>query len=57
MSRVQEYGRTSLLDLAAHPGAEIDYTALTALGPNTNGLVQWYPVLVKNHLAVFHKGS
>ena len=56
MSRVQECGRLSLLDLAAHPAAGIDYNGLSALGPRTDRLVERYPVLVQRRLSVFGQG-
>ena len=44
MSGVQAHCRTVLLDIAAHPGAEIDYNNLVSQGAYAKGLVDGYPV-------------
>lgn len=57
MSDVQDYCRAKLLDLAAHPEAEIDYGSLVSQGPYAKGLVESYPALVRHRLSLFRNGS
>jgi hypothetical protein len=53
LSRYQAYGRTALLNVAAHPGSAIDYTGLSLLYPRPEVVLQRYPILVQHHLSVF----
>jgi hypothetical protein len=53
LSQQQAYGRDHLLDLAAHPHADIDYQGLIAIYPRPNVVVERYPILVKHRLSVF----
>jgi hypothetical protein len=53
LSQAQSYGRASLLNLAAHPEADIDYPVLALLYPSPKIVVERYPILVEHHLSVF----
>jgi hypothetical protein len=53
MSRVQEFGLRSLLNLAANPSADIDSRGLGLLHPRPAVVVQLYPFLKQHHLSVF----
>jgi hypothetical protein len=57
MSGVQVDCRTVLLDLARHPGAEIDYGSLNSQGSYVKGLIKWYPSLVRYRLSLFRHVS
>jgi hypothetical protein len=52
-SRSQAYGRNALLNLAAHPGSDIDYRGLSLLYPRPHVLLQRCPVLLQHQLSVF----
>jgi hypothetical protein len=53
LSRLQAWGRTSLLNLAANPRADIDYPGLSVIYSKPDVIVERYPVLVKHRLSVF----
>jgi hypothetical protein len=53
LSRLQAWGRTSLLNLAANPGAKIDYDGLSLICHRPEVIVERYPILVKHRLSLF----
>ena len=52
-SRLRASGRTSLLNLAANPGAEIDYAGLSLICHSPEVVVERYPFLMKHRLSLF----
>jgi len=53
LSRSEAYGRTTLLNLAAHSDSDIDYAGLVTLYDRPEVILQRYPILVQHHLSVF----
>jgi hypothetical protein len=52
-SRIQTFGRKSLLNLAANPASETDYQGLCTIYPRPEVVVERYPILVKHRLSLF----
>ena len=53
MSRVQTFGRNSLLNVAANPASETGYQGLRAIYPRPAVVMERYPILVKHRLSLF----
>jgi len=53
LSQQQAHGRERLLNLAANPGADIDYQGLSFLYPRPKVIVERYPILIQYRLSLF----